>query len=100
MAVIEFTAAPSGTGKSFDRCARFLADQWLPLAEGVHWSNFPVFIDPLVAYVLERHPDFHEPWLRERVQTIPADELDRWRREESGPWTFFLGKDLTGAHVA
>ncbi len=100
MATIQFTSAPSGTGKTFQRCARFLADEWLPNEEGVHYSNFPIFTEKMIDFVMERHPDMHRGMLEKRVQLIPADVMDSWKKGLSGPWEYFQDFDLNGAHIA
>lgn len=90
--VMSTTGAP-GTGKTYYRCARFVIDWWLPEEKGVHYSNFPINLDALQA----KYPEAVE-----RVHVIPEEELKAWMDFESGrgPWTYFNGVDIQGAHFA
>src|SRR5689334_4537114 len=92
--VVAITFAPPGEGKTFSRCGRFLWREWLPSGNGVHYSNFPIRLDPwkvldaegkvvqsgpgLVALAREKL-GMAEAETRRRVQVIPPEELDRWR---------------------
>lgn len=100
LSVTTLTTAAAGTGKTFVRCAVFLTDDFLPNESGIHFSNFPAFPDKIVKAVIDRHPNFDETWLRNRVQLIPDEELEKWKSEMSGPWEYFENKDLDGAHIA
>jgi len=90
--VISTTGAP-GTGKTYSRCARFLWDWWLPEEVGVHWSNFPVNIEKFVSKFSDAE---------ERIRLIPREELAEWAKCDGvrGPWSFFEGVNLQGAHIA
>jgi len=105
MAVTEFTTAPAGSGKSYRRCAHYLATEYLPLKTGRIWTNFPIKIDAMIDYVLSGHPNMDRAILLERIRIIPDDVLASWRSEESGPWDYFRaisisGIDLQGDRIA
>lgn len=38
--------------------------------------------------------------IRKRVKIIPREVLKQWEMGISGPWEYFAGFDLTGAHIA
>lgn len=110
--VITLTTAPTGTGKTYVRCGRFLWDEWLKENEGVHYSNFPIRFEPwedewgrsgrgLVAEAVDRL-GISEEEVRKRIQVIPPEETAKWERDsgEFGPWSTFEGIDLDGAHIA
>ena len=100
--IVSITTAESGAGKSYRRCAWYLAQEWLPKHKGKHYSNFPVKFDAwtdeggverggFVAYMKKKGMEDEE--VRERVQIIPKEEMDRWRniglqrgQEPAGPW--------------
>lgn len=110
------TTAPAGSGKSYVRCARFLVDDFLRDTDGVHISNFPIglvpdhhphppqypgetFIDRIAEAVAKaRKCDPQE--IKQRLEIIPEEVLEKWRDERSGPWEYFADQDLTGAHIA
>lgn len=99
--VITMTTGQGGGGKSYCRCARFLVDEWIPDYTGVHWSNFPILFDGLLAACREKHGDaWTAEAIAERVRVIPEDEFQRWMSGQSGPWEFFRGVSLKGAHIA
>lgn len=100
MAVTEYTASISGSGKSYRRCAHFLATEFLPLQTGRIWSNFPIHIDEMVADVVEHHPDLVPLNIKERIKIIPEEVLKSWRMEKSGPWDYFSQEDLSGDRIA
>ena len=110
--VITLTTAPTGTGKTYVRCGRFLWDEWLKEAEGVHYSNFPIRFEPwedewgrsgrgLVAEAVDRL-GMTEDQVRYRVQHIPPEETAKWEDDSGkfGPWSTFADMDLNGAHIA
>lgn len=113
MGVVLLTTGVPGCGKTYVRCARFLVDDFLVNSNGVHYSNFPVNVDLVceaVSSSVKRQKRFFS-WLykpsyslvsdlRSRVQLIPEDVLLSWRSEYSGPWDFFKGVNLKGAHIA
>lgn len=90
-AVVIFTTGAPGTGKTYSRCARFLYDYWLKEEKGVHYSNFPVFVEKFES----KYPD-----AAERIKTIPKEVLDSWATGDSGPWDYFHELDIKGAHIA
>lgn len=90
------TMAPSGSGKTFVRCAKFLATQFLPNEKGVSYSNFPFDVE---AFVEHLEGVVEEDEVRRRLQSIPDDVLRQWENEESGPWEYFKGIDYQGAHI-
>lgn len=110
------TTAPAGSGKSYVRCARFLVDEFLRETDGVHISNFPIglvperhpfppayegetFIDR-IAEVVARARKCEAQTIKDRLEVIPEEILEKWRDETSGPWDYFADQDLTGAHIA
>lgn len=108
--IVKLTVAPSGTGKTWRRAAKFIVDEWIPFGGGTHWSNFPLRLDPylngegrqcegLVEYAAKRWGKDREE-IRQRVKTIPQEEMRAWMEGTSGPWEFFKDKDLSGAHIA
>lgn len=119
MATIILTTGVPGSGKTYVRCARFLVDYFLLNSDGVHWSNFPLRREA-IADAVYRRANFAKsgmlakvtaPFRRKerhvckedilsRIQVIPSEELQRWKDEESGPWDFFQGVELTDAHIA
>lgn len=116
---IILTTGVPGSGKSYVRCACFLVDYFLLNSDGLHVSNFPVNADLIADEVVRRsnlfkkgifakitapfrrkhHRIIKEDILR-RIVVIPDDVLQKWKREESGPWDYFNGADLTEAHIA
>lgn len=109
--VVKCTYAPAGTGKTWRRASKFLVDEWLPYGgDGVHYSNFPLRLQPwkdekgrrhpgLIAYAAKRHK-LPVDEVERRVRTIPPDVLRSWQDGESGPWEYFADADLSGAHIA
>lgn len=101
--IIQFTTAPSGSGKTYLRCARFLADDLLPETDLRHISNFPYDPRKVADYVAAKYDmDYDE--LLERMFIIPHEVMESWRLGESGPWEYFdksaPERTLDGAHVA
>lgn len=90
------TTAPSGAGKTYVRCARFLVNEFLPLEQGVSWSNFPLEREPFYKHFKGK---MTEEELDRRLRQIPEEELENWRNGFSGPWDYFQDKDLKGAHI-
>ncbi len=114
MALHEFTSARSGTGKTFRRCAHFLAEDWLPNYVGCHISNFPLIswhrdrvtgewdrenpdesrLNKLIDYVMSKHKKLDRDRLRARIHVIPPWITETWRcvdkgKPASGPWDYF-----------
>lgn len=100
MAVTEFTTAISGAGKSYRRCAHFLATEYLPQKTGKIWTNFPIHIDEMIDYVIANNPNMVAEDLRDRIRIIPEAELSLWRKGDDGPWNYFKGKDISGDRIA
>lgn len=102
--VVQLVVGPPGTGKSYQRAARWVADEFMPNRTGVHFSNFPIDVEAMAEYCQEKHgldPDE----VRRRIQFIPDDVLEEWRNEEGGPWEYFADDEdgnnpLDAAHVA
>jgi len=117
--VIILTTGVPGSGKSYVRCSKFIVDYYLLNSDGIHISNFPVnkefvadevvrranflkrgFFAKLTApFRRKQHKVTREEVLK-RIQIIPDEVLQSWRREESGPWDYFEGVDLTECHIA
>lgn len=97
---VTLTTAPSGTGKTYIRCARFIVDEWLRDAEGgVHISNFPIVWEGLIEAAGNKWGRTEEE-VRARVEVIPEEVVNCWIKGESGPWEYFSGRDLTDCHLA
>lgn len=118
---VTITEGPAGTGKSFARCAVFLTEEFLPEEVGGHLSNFPIFkevrpdcledgevqgtrfVDRISDHVVNQWGGEREKYLA-RLQMIPPEVEATWREDVaqggSGPWDFFVGKDVTGLHLA
>ncbi len=100
MATTELTTSPPGTGKTYGRCAVFLCKEYLPQRRGKIWTNFPIHVEPMVDYVIARHPDMARSDLFNRIRIIPFDVLTSWRMGKSGPWEYFEDKDIAGDRIA
>lgn len=107
MPVIIFTTGEPGSGKTYCRAAKFLADEYLPEKSGVHCSNFPVNIPEMAEFVASRTGQ-DQLELEERMERIPPEEIELWARESRnkenkeppGPWTYFEDRDLDRMHIA
>jgi hypothetical protein len=94
-AVVTLTVGVSGSGKTYLRAGAFLDREFLPdRSARIHYSNFPL----ILPWWEERCEE--KGWDLMRIQLIPNEVMDSWRRGESGPWEYFHGIDLTGCHVA
>ena len=110
MSVIILTTGVPGCGKTYVRAARFLVDDFLINSHGVHISNFPLNREEIAKEVSSRmkrrslwyklRHKVSEEDLIKRMQIIPDDVLQSWKREESGPWDYFSGVNLKYAHIA
>lgn len=110
MSVIILTTGVPGCGKTYVRAARFLVDDFLINSHGVHISNFPLNREEIAREVSARmkrrsfwyklRHKVSEEDLIKRMQIIPDDVLQSWKREESGPWDYFSGVNLKYAHIA
>lgn len=98
-ATVVVTCGPAGSGKSYVRCARFMADEFLPNKEGVHCSNFPINVEAMVEFVAKKTGKDVET-LRSRINIIPPEVLAEWSAGRSGPWDYFRGVDVDGWHIA
>lgn len=113
---IQFTTGTSGSGKSYVRCARFLCNDFLVNSTGKHYSNFPLGIVPethayppqyegetfadRIARHVHKKTGQDVDAIKERICTIPEDELKKWKKGTSGPDEFFVDIDLSRCHVA
>lgn len=93
------TFAVAGSGKSYIRGARFVADEFLPERDGVHYSNFPLKVPEICAFAAKQTGKPVEDFER-RVWIIPQEEMAKWSAEQSGPWDYFKETDLQDAHIA
>ena len=108
MAVVILTTGVPGCGKTYVRAARFLVDDFLINTRGIHFSNFPLEVDTIAQDVSKKlSKGFFKKLkrvtpedIKRRIQIIPDDVLQSWRREESGPWDYFKGVNLKYAHIA
>lgn len=106
------TCGTPGSHKTYVRCAEFLI-KWVRFESGIHYSNFPVNVDALAAYML-KHYKIAEEETRRKVRVFPGEELLAWQRVEEGkrfdptfevrgPWSWMAenGVDnISGCHVA
>ena len=103
---LTLTTAPSGAGKTYVRCSRFLVNEFLIYEKGQSWSNFPVNIDAIADHFIEKDKltdqaaEDKRDEIYDRIKIIPQDELKDWQHGLSGPWDFFADIDLTGAHIS
>lgn len=116
---IILTTGVPGSGKSYVRCACFLVDYFLLNSDGLHISNFPVNREEIAKEVVRRSNLFKSgfwakitaPFRRKqhhitvedilkRIIVIPDSILQSWRNEQSGPWNYFNGVELTESHIA
>lgn len=103
---LTITTAPSGAGKTYVRCARFLVNEFLLYEKGVSWSNYPVNVDTIADHFVEKDnlsdqaAEEKREEINQRIRIIPAEELKDWQHGLSGPWQYFADLDLTGAHIS
>lgn len=116
---IILTTGVPGSGKSYVRCACFLVDYFLINSDGFHISNFPVNSELIADEVVRRsnlfkkgfwakitapfrrkHHEITKDYILSRIKVIPDSVLQSWRSEESGPWDYFQGVELTESHIA
>jgi len=105
MATTEFTTAPAGSGKTYRRCAHYLATEWLPHNDGMIITNYPINVEKMVAYVLFQNPKLTADSVRNKIHIIPREVLATWAAERSGPWEYlksgcFSDGSLPGALIA
>lgn len=104
--VITLTTAPAGTGKTYRRGPHFLLNELLPDSEQRHVSNFPLELEEWeggrgLCAIGQKYFGLTPEVIRDRIELIPQEEINRWRDGESGPWDYFGGDyDLSGCHVA
>lgn len=96
-AVATITMGVMGSGKTFGVVDRIVRE-YLPLGEGVIYSNLPLYTGQIARYVAKRHK-MDKKELHARLQVIPRKVLDSWRRGETGPWDYFNGKETEGALI-
>jgi hypothetical protein len=98
--VILLVTGATGAGKSYLRCARFMADEWLADADnGVHFSNFPVNVEAMAEFVSDQTGQAEES-VKERIHLIPSEVLSSWEHGDSGPWDYFKEIPIDGCHIA
>ena len=97
--VTMLVTAPARSGKTYRRCAHFITQEFLPLETGLHISNFPINMQALCDY-MEKNKGMSPDVTRSRIELIPQDVLDTWRKGTSGPWDYFRGRDISNAHIA
>ena len=112
MSVVILTTGVPGCGKTYVRCARYLVDDFLMETDGHVYTNFPINIDVVSEYVSSRLSSkssflfgrrprrCSSDDIASRIHIIPDGVLQSWYRENSGPWDYFAGVDLKGAHIA
>lgn len=93
---IQITTGLPGSGKSYVRCARFIADDFFPNSTGIHYSNFPINIQAFKDFFPQIDPEEIE----RRIIIIPEDIITSWMKGTSGPWEWFKGQDIANAHIA
>ena len=90
---------------------RFVFDDFLRFHSGVHYSNFPLLLDPYERDGVRREglvKEAADRWkldveeVRRRVQLISKETFDSWcdQSNDDGPWRLFHDVDLSGAHIA
>jgi|GEM_PF-5204699 len=91
---LECVIGESGAGKSLYvsafQCVEFLRDEG-----GDYWHNLPLKAEGLA----ERSGKSVDE-VERRLKLIPEEELKTWREGKGGPWSFFVDKDIKGAHIA
>lgn len=102
--IVFLVVGAPGSGKSYQRAARFVADEFLPNRTGVHYSNLPINVDAMAEYVAEKHGIAPEE-TRRRIQRIPGEVLRGWLEEKHGPWEYFADREdgtnpCDKAHIA
>ena len=81
-------------GKSYSEGVEF-AIWWLrQKGNAVFWTSIPLYVDKIAEYC-----NVSKEYAHERIKLIPKEEIVRWKHEQSGPWEFFKGKDITGSHI-
>lgn len=91
-ATITLTVGVSGSGKTYRRCAMYIADEWLIKHDGILYCNYPVNFEGL-------EEDFKDYNVRERIKIIDEEELQKWRLGTSGPWDYFKDIDISGCRI-
>ena len=97
--VVQMTVGKSGSGKTATRFARLISEEILPETDIIHISNFP-YNRHVVATAVAAKTGKPALLYLDRLQQIPQDVLERWRKGESGPWQFFEGRPLQDCHIA
>ncbi|MBL9095264.1 MAG: hypothetical protein JNL96_28855 [Planctomycetaceae bacterium] len=113
---VTVTTGRAGAGKSFVRCAIQFVDELLPETGRKIWTNFPLgrvpdhhcyppayegetFRERIAEAVAAKTGGTVTEYL-ERINLIDREEIERWRKGESGPWDFFKDKDISETHIA
>jgi hypothetical protein len=96
--VIELTSGTAGSGKTFERCARFVV-KYLMNPDAIHISNFPIKPMEVAQEVAKRLAVEVESVLA-RIEVIPEEVLRVWAAGKSGPWEYFKERDLNHCHIA
>jgi len=96
---IIITTGVPGAGKTYSRGACFVPQQFLPEYGGSYYSNLPLHVD-IIAERYEKRNKVPAAEVVERINSIPDNVLQSWKEEQSGPWEYFDGVDLSGCHIA
>ena len=97
--IITITIGAVGVGKTYSRCANFLATEFIPNHHGVHYSNFPINKEVLVDWCHKKYKIDNDV-LNSRIQIIPSDVVQGWMDGEMTFSDYFDDKDLQDAHIA
>lgn len=93
-AQLECIIGESGAGKTLYVVAIRLVD-FLKHESGDFWHNLPVKPEGLAALCGKPVEE-----IESRLKLIPEAELKTWIEGKGGPWSFFAGKEIKGAHIA
>lgn len=108
MAIIEVTTGLPGSGKTYVRGARFVADFLLPETDLVYITNLPLNVEKICEFVALRkrglfgfrRKKYSVESLKKRLIVLPPDLISAWRSGSLGPDEVFSSYDLRGCHIA
>lgn len=91
----------AGAGKTLS-CVIFACTEFLPFEEGRLISNLP-FLPEKIAERYAGTTGVNGPMSKEeivgRFEALPPEVLREWSDEKGGPWEYFEGKSIVGAHI-
>jgi len=91
----------AGSGKTLS-CVIWTCTEFLPYETGKLITNLPFLVEKIAdAYAGSK--GVNGPMTRDEVlgrfQIIPREVLDGWADEQGGPWDYFEGQSIAGAHI-